>query len=426
MGYGHLRPAHALAERLDVEVLEADRQPLAGAGERRVWRTARRGYEAITRASQRRLGAPLRALLGAITDIPELEPDLSSPSLAVETLELFIRRGLGAGMLEQLRASDAPLLTTFYTPAVIADGRCENDIYCVVTDADINRVWAPADAASSRIRYLVPSERAALRLRAFGVPPANVELTGFPLPHELLGGRELPTLRRNLAHRLARLDPTAQLSGGAREEIEETLGPLPEDTRAPLLTFAVGGTGSQTELVARFLPSLAPAVRAGRLRLALVAGVRLEVAERLRSWLRSNRLAGEGVEVLHRRDFASYVRAFNELVARTDILWTKPSEMTFFAALGLPLVLSEPIGDHERYNREWAVGLGAGRVQGEPRRAGDWLLGWIDDGTLATAAWSGYQRLPKRGLYRILDAIGSGPTATLTGAESTGDQVGHA
>ena len=33
------------------------------------------------------------------------------------------------------------------------------------------------------------------------------------------------------------------------------------------------------------------------------------------------------------------------------------------------------------------------------------LLDWIDDGTLAGAAWSGYMRMPKFGTYRIADLV---------------------
>ena len=44
------------------------------------------------------------------------------------------------------------------------------------------------------------------------------------------------------------------------------------------------------------------------------------------------------VEVLQEPDFDSYYEAMNALLARTDVLWTKPSELTFYAALGLPIV----------------------------------------------------------------------------------------
>ncbi len=115
---------------------------------------------------------------------------------------------------------------------------------------------------------------------------------------------------------------------------------------------------------------------------------------------------GTGVRVLHEADLLTYFKSFNALLAETDVLFTKPSEMTFFAALGLPLIFSPPVGVHERYNRRWAIEGGAGLKQRDPRFASEWIHEWLDDGTLAGAAWSGFMRLPKFGLYRILEQAG--------------------
>ncbi len=104
-------------------------------------------------------------------------------------------------------------------------------------------------------------------------------------------------------------------------------------------------------------------------------------------------------------DLDGYFRACNTLLAETDILWTKPSEMTFYGALGLPLLLAPPVGAQERYNRRWAVENGAGLEQRDPRFTGEWIAEWLADGTLASAAWAGFRRLPKLGLYRILDQL---------------------
>src|SRR4030095_9293640 len=108
-------------------------------------------------------------------------------------------------------------------------------------------------------------------------------------------------------------------------------------------------------------------------------------------------------------------KSFNRLLAETDVLWTKPSEMTFYAALGLPLVLSPPVGVHERYNRRWAIENGAGLKQRHPDYAGYWIREWLAEGTLAAAAWFGFLRLPKFGLYHILERLrpgaGGSPTA---------------
>jgi hypothetical protein len=213
-----------------------------------------------------------------------------------------------------------------------------------------------------------------------------------------------------------RLDPHGAFRAELGGDVAAFLGPLPagEEGRPPLVTFAVGGAGAQAELAKAFLPSLRPAVVDGRLRLALVAGVRDEVREALLEAVDGARLGGElgrGVELLHEPGLAAYVRRMNDLLARTDVLWTKPSELTFYAALGLPIVCAPPVGVHERRNRRWVREAGAGVKQRAPERAGAWLLDLVEEGQLAAAAWSGYVRLPKGGLYRILDAVAGAAAA---------------
>jgi hypothetical protein len=212
-----------------------------------------------------------------------------------------------------------------------------------------------------------------------------------------------------------RLDPRGSWLERNRGELERTLGPLPQEQagRAPRLTFAVGGAGAQVGMVEAFLPSLKPLLAAGRLRLTLVAGRRPEVAAKLRGFLAAaglregERGAGDGsVEVLTAPDVWSYFPAFNALLAETDILWSKPSEITFFAALGLPLLVAPPVGVHEACNQRWAEEWGAALPQRDPAHAGEWLAHWLDDGVLAACAWAGYRYLPNRGLYEIAAEVG--------------------
>lgn len=414
MGYGHLRAALPLAEALGVPLQLADRAPLAGPGERVHWDRVRSAYELTSRLSQLPVaGSPLRWLLDRVTGIPGryAERDLTAPTGGLRFVERLARRGLGDGLVAALRGGGQPLLTTFYVPALVADrAGLANDLWCVVTDTDANRVWAPADAARTRLRYLVPTPEVGRRLRQFGVPAERITCTGFPLPHELVGGPDYPALKRNLAGRLVRLDPRRAFRGEVGGDLAAFLGPLPagEEGRPPLLTFAVGGAGAQAELARAFLPSLRPAVLEGRLRLALVAGARADARDALLEALDEARLGGEldhRVELLHEPDLATYVRRMNALLARTDVLWTKPSELTFYAALGLPIVCAPPVGVHERRNRRWVREAGAGVKQRSPERAGAWLLDLVEEGQLAAAAWSGYVRLPKGGLYRIVDAV---------------------
>ena len=411
MGYGHLRAAHALSPALAAPVFEVDRPPLASPAEQRRWSRVRALYETLSRSSQIPIvGRPVRRLLEGITFIPKLYAarDQSGPTLGVRLLESLARRGLGRGTLDHLHREDATLVTTFYAPAVIADLFGYPRTVCVVTDSDINRVWVSRWPAHSTVHYCVPSERALRRLRAFGVRPEFIHLTGFPLPPELVGGADLAALRANLAARLVRLDRRGVFREQLREEIAHLLGELPaaEEGRPPLLTFAVGGAGAQLGIARSFFPALRRPLEQRRLRLALVAGVRRDVAASLERWVRDaglGELLGDVVEIVCEEGFSPYFARFNVLMARTDILWTKPSELSFYGALGIPLVFSWPVGVHERVNRRWVLHRGAGFKQESPGSAWDWLREWLDDGTLAGAAWSGYQRLPKFGTARIAE-----------------------
>jgi hypothetical protein len=413
MGYGHLRAAHALASALGVPIFNADDEPLADASERRQWARARQFYEFVSRASQMPLvGGAFDAALGALTSIPQLYPrrDLSAPTWAVRYLATNVAAGLGRGMVQQLGAA-GPLLTTFYAPAIAADLAGLDNVHCVVTDADVNRIWVSPRPEKTRIHYMVPGLRTARRLRAYGVPAARITFTGFPLPPELLGGHDLPVLRRNLAARLARLDPGGSFRDAYGDDVDHFLGLVApaQVARPPLVTFAVGGAGAQADLPQLFLPGFRRPLQDGRLRLALVAGVRKDVADRFFRAIAQadcDHLLGNGIEVLEAPDLATYFTRFNALLAETDVLWTKPSELTFFGALGLPLVFAPPVGRHEDYNLRWSREAGAGVKQRDPRFMAERLLDWIEDGTLAGAAWSGYMRLPKFGTYRIASLVG--------------------
>ena len=158
----------------------------------------------------------------------------------------------------------------------------------------------------------------------------------------------------------------------------------------------------------RFLPSLAPLLKSEAIRVALIAGVRREVARQFEWAVERSGLSGqlgETITICLEDDFVSYLKAFNDILGDTDILWTKPSEMTFFAGLGIPLVFSPAVGHHEHYNRRWAIENGAGMRQRDPQTTVDWMTELLQDGTFANAAWCGFRRFPNRGTYQILNTV---------------------
>ena len=419
MGYGHLRAAYPIADRLGVDVLAVDSAPLAEPGEVRLWAWFRQMHEALSKPMPF-LGPfdrPARGLMDAITMIPPLHEarDHRAPTWSVRLLQHLIRRGLGRGMLEHLKRQGAPLVTTFYAPAIIADSAGIEHIFCVVTDADCNRVWAPPDPARSRIHYAAPTPRVVRRLRSFGVAERNITLTGFPLPPALTGERGPSSLEQRLHERIARLDPRGTFRDLYGRDLarlasdDAASAPAPHPSPGPVhLMFAVGGAGAQAELVDQFLPSLRPLIQERRLRLQLVAGTRLEVYRVFADAVANNGLEGlldRDVSIIYGPDFKSYYDMMNQALLRTDVLWTKPSELSFYPALGIACMLSRPLGAHERYNRRWLREQGVGLKHRRLDHARGWFEEWLEDGTLAAAAWSGFVRLPKQGTERVAQLV---------------------
>ena len=89
----------------------------------------------------------------------------------------------------------------------------------------------------------------------------------------------------------------------------------------------------------------------------------------------------------------------------TDILWTKPSELVFYASLGIPIILAPPIGSQETFNRKWILKVGAAVDQSNPLAIKEWLFDALNDGSLAEAAMQGFVEIEKQGAKNIAAII---------------------
>lgn len=413
MGYGHLRPAAALSEELGTPMRRADASPLADARDRDTLGRMNEVMGWLSRGAELPFVGDLsRRLLDEITAIPRLRARgrLAAPNSAARHLRGLIDRGFGRDLVAHLARTGERLLSTFYAQALIADAAGLSDVTCVVTDAEVNRVWVAHDPGRSRVRYCVPLRRTARRMLSYGVAPERLHVTGFPLPPRLLGGRDLPTLRRDLGARLHRLDPSGafrrEAPADARAVLDAAHGP---DAVAPLrVAFAVGGAGAQAGLAIRLLRALRTPLERGEVHLTIVAGTRRKTAARLHEAIAAHAPAAAragGVAVLYDPTFEGYLRRFEACLAATDVLFTKPSEMTFFGALGLPLALTTPLGFHEGINGRLARRKGFGLDAPHAHDAARWLLDRRADGSLARAAWAGYARMPKHGTYLVADLV---------------------
>jgi hypothetical protein len=114
------------------------------------------------------------------------------------------------------------------------------------------------------------------------------------------------------------------------------------------------------------------------------------------------------LNIIYSEDLFTYFRIFNEVIRKTDILWTKPSELSFYTGLGLPVIMSPSIGSQEKFNNIWLREIRSGIKQLNPEFADQWLFDYLNKGMLAEAAWSGFLKVRKLGLYNILEVLETG------------------
>ncbi len=424
MGYGHQRAAYPLKDiaccphNMDVgetKIITANNYPGIPAHDRRRWTEGRDIYEKISRMFKMPILGKI--FFGMMNHLQKIEPfyprrDLSKPTFQVRQQYGMIHRGWGKDLIERLNKKPLPLVTSFFTIAFFAEEHdYEGDIYCLCTDTDISRAWVPMYPQESRIKYFAPNKRVRERLILYGIKKDNIYVTGFPLPKENIGF-ELKTLKKSLYSRLENLDPEKKY----REKYRRTLNyyfkgsksKLKEDAHPLTITFAVGGAGAQRDLGLTILDSLHDYIDMGHIRLNLVAGVRQDVfryyEKEVKKWHLDKEHNGH-INILYADSKSEYFKRFNEMLLTTDILWTKPSELSFYAGLGIPIIMAPSIGSQEEFNKAWLHQIGSGFEQEDPRYTNEWLFDWLRSGWLAQAAMEGYLDAPRNGVYHIEDVV---------------------
>lgn len=414
MGYGHHRaiyPLKKLARR--AQILNANDSPHTGLEERKLWTKMQRTYEFISRTGKIPvLGKFITKLLDSLLYIPGAYPsrDRSKPTLQVRYLSHLIEKGLCRGITEYVSDPQLPLITSFYLPALAAEKSGHKKIFCIICDTDLSRAWVSEDSKNSRITYFVPGTLAADRLRSYGIQKQNIIVTGFPLPMELTGDRNLKILISNLRRRLRRLDPTGSFLKLHSSTVKTFLGDDTEDYSNLVtdkdrltITYAVGGAGALKETGAKILESLTGDLKTGRIELCLVAGTRQDIRdyyERLKNTLLPDCVH---VKIIWDENRDKYFDLFNKSLSRTDILWTKPSELSFFCALGIPIVMAPAIGPQEKCNKKWLLETGAGISYDKPDISREWIYDMLQNGEFAEAAWNGFMKAEKHGCHNIID-----------------------
>ncbi len=414
MGYGHQRGVHPLEDIAETGIITVGQNDSSNVDEKKLWKQLLEGYEFFSRArSIPVIGKFLFGILDALLHIPSYYPirDLSDSTMQVETLQKFIKNGLCRGMMNKISSNDLPMVTSFYAPAIAADVKGYNKIYCIICDADINRVWVAKHPWDSRVNYFVPCGKAAQRLKAYGVPEERILLTGFPLHKSLLGDENLSILKSDLGQRLVNLDPSGRFMHLYGKSVEHFLGEenLNCKKRDRLtITYAVGGAGALKEIGGKIAKSLKFKLLNGNVKLILVAGIRPEVKKYFEQIIEKLGCNENSIEIIYDTDKYKYFEKFNNAIRRTDILWTKPSELSFYCGLGLPIIIAPAIGSQEVFNKKWLFEINVGIKQENPDFSDQWLFDMLNSGRLAESAWNGFLKSRKLGVFKIQEVLNTG------------------
>ncbi|MFH1181220.1 MAG: hypothetical protein V1705_02320 [bacterium] len=409
MGYGHQRTAYPLRDlAVGGKIINANDYEGIPEKDRRIWVGSRKFYEFISNFSRIPLIGPrIFSIYNHFQEIFSFYPkkDLSEPNLALRQIYSLIKKGWGKDLILRLGSGQVekslPIISTFFTPVFMAEYfNYPGDIFCVICDADISRAWAPFNPRQSRIRYFAPNYRVVKRLALYGVRPENIFLTGYPLPKENIGDESLNVLKGDLRRRLWRLDPKRKYLEKYQVLVRESLGGLPEPSLDPLtIMFSIGGAGAQKDIAIKIVKNLAGKIKAGEIKIILSVGVKRDVKNYF------VRKLGDKIEMIFGDDIGDYFKNFNSALRKTDILWTKPSELSLYSALGLPIIIAPPIGSQEEFNMRWLLKSGFGIVQENLNYLQQWLFDWLNNGYLAEAAMQGFVEGEKLGTFNIMKTI---------------------
>lgn len=391
MGLGHLRALFPLQEVMGTTQLVLGNIDIESKGKRSAWKLTLRLYNWVSRNSRLPLiGRPMHGLVDSLLTIPPYSDNLPSQkgNFPLLLVELAVR--LGACNELNRFENNHPIVTSFYAPVIYhAIKKNSRPLICQICDTDLSRAWVPRRPDNS-IHYMATCARAYNRLRSYGVPKENIHLSGFPLPHSLVGGVDEQLAKRNYTNRLSRL----------RAFKSERNKGLPLN-----ILFAIGGAGAQTDIAVKAAKSLAYEIYNDEVSFTIALPPKLSKSKKLTE-LEANVFKGSpNFRVFSSSSHHEYFSTFSDLVANADVLWTKPSELTFYSSLGIPIIIAPPIGAQERANSEWLIENQIGSEQSNSEQANIWLMNLLHSNTFERMAQNGWYVGTRTALYSILDLI---------------------
>lgn len=409
MGFGHLRAIKPLSDILQNPIIELSKNDNSSEKEKKRWNKIRNQYEYLSRCKDKPIiGKLIYPIFNQLLKIPtNTTKDLSSASYQVKLLSYFIRKkNICNGILSLLKKKEnSTLLTSFYAPAIANDIYNKTKSYCIICDSDINRVWVSKNPKESNITYFSPCQTASNRLKQYGIDEKNIILTGFPFPKELIGNTNKDILINNFTKRLSKLTKNEQIFLNLLKNLDfashHSLTSLKDNKLE--ITLAIGGAGAQKNLAKKIIEDLENLLLEDKVKLNLVTGIKGEVKDYFTLLCQKAQL--ENINIVYADNFDDYYNLFNKTIANTDILITKPSELTFYCALGLPILLTEPIGYQEEKNKQWAFENNFALNFPYHESLDKFIEREITNNTFAEIATNAFKNNSQNGVYQIIDYI---------------------
>lgn len=316
-GAGHLRAAeairsHAIEREHEVEVLHLDVMDYVPFAFRRIYTDF---YIGLVSRHPELWGYLYRVTNDAATDS------------ALQKLRRRVER-LNTSALRRRIAAFAPdcIVCTHFLPAELLAHDMERagcPVWVQVTDFDLHRIWVQPNITG----YFAANEEVAFRMRALGIAPQAIRVTGIPI---------MPAFG----------------CMPDRGECARAIGLDPQRTTI-LLMGGGAGVGRLDKAAARLLaadPEFQLIVIAGRNLEALAALQQLELQH-------PRRLVAQG-----------YSTQVERLMACADLAVTKPGGLTTSEclALGLPMIVNSPIPGQEERNADFLLEQGVALKANDP------------------------------------------------------------
>ncbi len=318
-GAGHVRAAEALAAHARAGF------PLLSVSHRDMMALVPRWFCVIYRDLYMKLSSGLPEAWGWLYR----KTDNARPASIGERVRRRLQRLCARRLLAEIEACrpDAIVCTHFLPAELLADerraGRLDCPVWVQVTDFDLHRMWVHEGVSG----YFVGSDELAFRLAAHGVPAAQVVVSGIPVMPGFLAAPQ-----RTQAAAVVGLDPA-----------------LP----TVLMMSGGGGSGMQVDTIQSLL------LQQPRLQLIVLAGRN----DALRRSLQDLTAAYAG-----RLRCFGFIEDVHLAMACADLAITKPGGLSTSEclAMGLPMLLVNPIPGQEERNAAYLMQEGAAARADDP------------------------------------------------------------